>query len=116
MADFKTPSLAGSSAEFNSVLSTFDSIKSEVVAGLEADVADLVANLTISVVGDLASKLGDLVPEIPELPNVNLQSEMSSLLYIYKSTFFYKKSQKIILQQKRWFEEKSDGSKPKKSL
>jgi hypothetical protein len=86
MADFKTPSLAGSSAEFNSVLSTFDSIKSEVVAGLEADVADLVANLTISVVGDLASKLGDLVPEIPELPNVNLQSEMSSLLDIDQST------------------------------
>lgn len=86
MADFKTPNLAGSSAEFNSVLSTFDSIKSEVVAGLEADVADLVANLTISVVGDLASKLGDLVPEIPELPNVNLQSEMSSLLDIDQST------------------------------
>ena len=86
MADFKTPSLAGSSAEFNSVLSTFDSIKSEVVAGLEADVADLVANLTISVVGDLASKLGDLVPEIPTLPNVNLQSEMSSLLDIDQST------------------------------
>jgi hypothetical protein len=86
MADFKTPNLAGTSAEFNSVLSTFDSIKSEVVAGLEADVADLVANLTISVVGDLASKLGDLVPEIPELPNVNLQSEMSSLLDIDQST------------------------------
>jgi hypothetical protein len=86
MADFKTPSLAGSSVEFNSVLSTFDSIKREVVAGLEADAADLVATLSISVVGDLASKLGDLVPEIPELPNVNLQSEMSSLLNIDQST------------------------------
>ena len=86
MADFKTPNLAGSSVEFNSVLSTFDSIKREVVAGLEADVADLVATLSISVVGDLASKLGDLVPEIPELPNVNLQSEMSSLLDIDQST------------------------------
>ena len=43
-------------------------------------------HLTLSVVGDLASKLGDLVPEIPELPNVNLQSEMSSLLDIDQST------------------------------
>jgi len=86
MANFKTPSLAGSSAEFNSVLSTFDSIKSEVVAGLEAEAADLVATLTVSVVGDLVSKLGDLVPELPELPNVNLQSEMSSLLDIDQST------------------------------
>ena len=43
MADFKTPNLAGTNAQFNSVLSTFDSIKSEVVAGLEAEAADLVA-------------------------------------------------------------------------
>ena len=68
MADFKTPNLAGTNAQFNSVLSTFDSIKSEVVSGLEADAADLVATLTVSVVGDLVSKLGDLVPELPELP------------------------------------------------
>ena len=86
MADFKTPNLAGTNAQFNSVLSTFDSIKSEVVSGLEAEAADLVATLTVSVVGDLVSKLGDLVPEIPELPNVNLQSEMSSLLDIDQST------------------------------
>ena len=86
MADFKTPNLAGTSAEFNAVLNTFDSIKNEVVAGLEADAADLVATLSISVVGDLVSKLGDLVPELPELPNVNLQSEMSSLLDIDQST------------------------------
>ena len=86
MADFKTPNLAGTNAQFNSVLSTFDSIKSEVVSGLEAEAADLVATLTVSVVGDLVSKLGDLVPEIPELPNVNLQSEMSSLVNIDQST------------------------------
>ena len=86
MADFKTPNLAGTSAEFNAVLNTFDSIKNEVVAGLEADAADLVATLSVSVVGDLVSKLGDLVPEIPELPNVNLQSEMSSLVNIDQST------------------------------
>ncbi len=86
MADFKTPSLAGASSEFNEVLGKFDSIKGEVVAGLEAEAADLVATLTVSVVGDLVSKLGDLVPELPELPNVNLQSEMSSLLDIDQST------------------------------
>ena len=86
MADFKTPNLAGTNAQFNSVLNTFDSIKSEVVSGLEAEAADLVATLTVSVVGDLVSKLGDLVPEIPELPNVNLQSEMSSLVNIDQST------------------------------
>ena len=86
MADFKTPSLAGSSAEFNSVLSTFDSIKSQVVAGLELDASIIVATLTTSVVGNLASQLGDLVPDLPELPNLNLQSEMSSLLDIDQST------------------------------
>jgi len=86
MANFKTPNLAGTSAEFNSVLNTFDSIKSVVVAGLEAEASVLVAILTVSVVGDLASQLGDLVPDLPELPNLNLQSEMSSLLDIDQST------------------------------
>jgi hypothetical protein len=37
MANFTTPNLAGTNAQFNSVLSTFDSIKSQVVAGLELD-------------------------------------------------------------------------------
>jgi hypothetical protein len=86
MANFTTPNLAGTNAQFNSVLSTFDSIKNQVVAGLEAEAADLIVNLTFSVVGDLVSQLVDLVPEIPELPNVNLQSEMSSLLDIDQST------------------------------
>ena len=82
MADFKTPSLAGASPEFNEVLGKFDSIKSEVVAGLELDASALAATLNTSIVEDLTSKLKDLVPEIPALPNVNLQSEMSSLLAI----------------------------------
>ena len=86
MADFKTPNLAGASPEFNEVLSKFDSIKGEVAAGLELDASALASTLNTSVVGDLKSKLGDLVPEIPELPNVNLQSEMSSLVNIDQTT------------------------------
>ena len=86
MANFKTPSLAGASPEFNEVLGKFDSIKGEVSAGLELDASALAATLNASVVEDLSSKLGDLVPELPELPNVNLQSEMSSLLDIDQST------------------------------
>ena len=86
MADFKTPSLAGASSEFNEVLGKFDSIKGEVVAGLELDASALAATLNTSVLGDLTSKLKNLVPELPELPNVNLQSEMSSLLDIDQGT------------------------------
>ena len=86
MADFKTPSLAGASPEFNEVLGKFDSIKGEVVAGLELDASALAATLNTSVLGDLTSKLKNLVPELPELPNVNLQSEMSSLLDIDQGT------------------------------
>ena len=86
MADFKTPSLAGASLEFNEVLGKFDSIKGEVVAGLELDASALAATLNTSVLGDLTSKLKNLVPELPELPNVNLQSEMSSLLDIDQGT------------------------------
>ena len=57
MADFKTPSLAGASPEFNEVLGKFDSIKGEVVAGLELDASALAATLNTSVLGDLTSKL-----------------------------------------------------------
>ena len=86
MADFKTPSLSGSSPELNEVLGKFDSIKGEVSDGLESEASVLASTLNTSVEGDLKSKLGDLVPEIPPLPNVNLQSEMSSLLDIDQST------------------------------
>ena len=86
MADFKTPNLAGASPEFNEVLSKFDSIKGEVTAGLEVDASTLANTLNSSDVEDLKGKLGDLVPEIPELPNVNLQSEMSSLVNIDQTT------------------------------
>jgi|TARA_R110001592_G_scaffold118660_2_gene321249 hypothetical protein len=86
VADFKTPNLAGSSAELNSVLNKFDSIKSEVSAGLELDASALTSTLNTSIVDDLTSKLKSLVPEIPALPNVNLQSEMSSLLSISQDT------------------------------
>ena len=82
MADFKTPNLSGSSPELNEVLGKFDSIKGEVSDGLESEASVLASTLNTSVEGDLKSKLGDLVPEIPTLPNVNLQSEMSSLLDI----------------------------------
>jgi len=86
MADFKTPNLAGASAEFNSVLSKFNDIKSDALAGLELDASAIAATLNTSIVEDLTSKLKALVPEIPALPNVNLQSEMSSLLAISQGT------------------------------
>ena len=86
MADFKTPDLAGASATFNAVLNKFDSIKAEVAAALEEEASVIAATLNTSVVEELTAVVRDLVPEIPALPNVNLQSEMTALLAISQDT------------------------------
>ena len=86
MADFKTPNLAGASAEFNLVSAKFKAVKTIASTGLVLPALVQTILLKAAVVGDLTSSLKNLVPDIPALPNLNLQSEMSSLLDISQDT------------------------------
>ena len=78
MADFKIPNLCGASPEFNAIQSKFETMMSSVTDGLEVDASTLKATLDT----DLTSLVADIkvmVPELPALPNINLQAQLTSL-------------------------------------
>ena len=78
MANIKIPNLCGANAEFNSVQNKFESLLSDAVAGLESEASSLASTLDWAVTS-LTTDLRDLMPEVPSLPEVNLQSLLTSL-------------------------------------
>jgi hypothetical protein len=78
MADTVTANLAGANKLFNSLVSKFDTIKSDLLGGLETEASALASTLG----GDLTAITGDLrsiMPSIPALPDINLQAGLTSL-------------------------------------
>jgi len=78
MADFTTPNLAGASEAFNGFAKKLDDVKGDVLAGLEVDASALANTLTPELTS-LTAELRDFMPELPALPDINLQSQLSSL-------------------------------------
>ena len=78
MANIKVPNLCGANAEFNAVQTKSESLLSDAIAGLESDASSLASTLD-SAVTSLLTDLRDLIPEAPSLPDVNLQSLLTSL-------------------------------------
>ena len=78
MADFKVPNLCGASPEFNAIQTKFESLMKSAVDGLEVDASALKATLDTDVTA-LISDLKAMIPELPALPNVNLQAQLTSL-------------------------------------
>ena len=78
MADFKIPNLCGASPEFNAIQSKFEVMMNSAIDGLEVDASAL----KITLDADLTSLVVDIkvmVPELPALPNINLQAQLTSL-------------------------------------
>ena len=78
MADIFTANLAGANEKFNSLVSKLDTIKSDLLGGLESEASTLASTLK----GDLTAITGDLrniMPAIPALPDINLQAGLTSL-------------------------------------
>ena len=78
MADFKVPNLCGASPEFNAIQTKFESMITNAVDGLELDAGALTTTLD----GDVNALVGDIkvmIPDLPALPDVNLQAELTSL-------------------------------------
>ena len=78
MADIFTANLAGANEKFNSLVSKFDTIKSDLLGGLETEASTLASTLG----GDLTAITGDLrglMPAVPALPDINLQAGLASL-------------------------------------
>ena len=78
MADFKTPNLAGASAAFNSFASKLESVKDNMLSGLEAEASALAGTLSTELT-ELTTTLRDMMPAVPTIPDVNLQSKLTSL-------------------------------------
>ena len=76
--DFKTPNLAGASAAFNSFASKLESVKDNMLSGLEAEASALAGTLSTEL-SELTSSLRDMMPAVPTIPDVNLQSKLTSL-------------------------------------
>ena len=78
MADLKIPNLCGTSPEFNAIQTEFEKLIKTAIDGLEDDASTLAAN-ALSDLNSLETELRDLIPEVPSLPDVNLQSLLTSL-------------------------------------
>jgi hypothetical protein len=78
MVDFKTPDLPGASAVYNKIASKVDEVEKSVMGKLESTASDLKAALEPDLL-DLKDKVQGMIPELPTLPSLNLQSEISAL-------------------------------------
>ena len=88
MADYKIPNLCGASAPFNAMQSKFDDMINTAAspAGLIADAKALAASLEPDVTA-LLDEVKNILPELPALPDVNLQAELTSLSGLSAGSF-----------------------------
>ena len=78
MSDTTTPNLAGANEAFNDLVKKIDIVKDDVLASLEVDASALASTLSTDLTS-LTTELRDFMPELPALPDINLQSQLSSL-------------------------------------
>ena len=78
MPDITTPNLAGANEAFNGFAKKLDAVKDSMLAGLEVDASTLASTMSADLTS-LTTELRDFMPELPALPDINLQSQLSSL-------------------------------------
>ena len=78
MADFKTADICGASPNLNGVLEKMDSLKNSLSSSLTVDPSALASTLS-SEVSALSSSLSSMIPELPSVPDVSLQAELTAL-------------------------------------
>ena len=78
--DFKGVNLPGANSLVNSIASKVDEIEGKVleVTNLTASASDLLPKMELDL-ADLKAKTGLVIPELPSLPSLNLQSELTAL-------------------------------------
>ena len=79
--DFKTPNLCGANESLNNILSAQDNmkktLKSSITGGLDASALATAVGANLDT---LKTNITGLLPELPTIPDINLQSELTSLL------------------------------------
>ena len=79
MANFNIPNLCGASPDLNGALDEINKLKDKLTANIDVDASDLKADLE-SGLADLKGAFDKLEIELPEVPNINFQSEVTSLI------------------------------------
>jgi len=85
MADFTTANLEGANELFNKTATDAKALKDQLVAQHGAD-ASTMKTAVESKVADLQTSLSSMIPELPTVPNVNMQGEFAGLADIDIST------------------------------
>ena len=78
MADFTTANLPGANEAFNTARDKFSTIKDTLKSRMEIDASTFTSTLKSDLL-DFGDKLKTMIPELPDLPDVNLQAELASL-------------------------------------
>ena len=79
MADFKTPNLCGASPELNNALSKLDDLKNEIASKLDSTASEAAAAFETGL-ANVKAGLDGLAIDLPEIPAVNFQSELTGLI------------------------------------
>ena len=86
MANLKIPNLCGTSLEFNSIQTSFENLITSAIDGLEVD-ASALSSTALSDFNSLELEHRNLIPKMPALPNLNLQSLVTSLSSLTPGSF-----------------------------
>jgi len=88
--DFKTPNLCGANQSLNNILSAQDdmkkTLKSSITGGLDASALATAVGANLDT---LKTNITGLLPELPTIPDINLQSELTSLLALPVGSALY---------------------------
>ena len=79
MADFKTPNLCGANPELNNALSKLDDLKNEISSKLDSTASEAAAAFETGL-ADVKAGLDGLALDLPEIPPINFQSELTGLI------------------------------------
>ena len=78
MAVFSNNNLEGANEKLNKALTDAKALKDSLLANHGGDASDILASLE-SKVADLQTSFADMIPELPTIPNINMQSEFATL-------------------------------------
>ena len=78
MADFTNLNLEGANEKLNKALTDAKALKDSLLANHGGDASDILASVE-SKVADLQTSFADMIPELPTIPNINMQSEFAQL-------------------------------------
>ena len=78
MAVFSNDNLQGANEKLNKSLTDAKALKDSLLANHGGDASTILASLE-SKVSDLQSSFADMIPELPTIPNINMQSEFATL-------------------------------------